>query len=113
MPIKAGPAARPSALTLVATPFRVPRTVTLEAELVKRMVQHGIAKTMQPSLAKRMRRTLGIRTGSGARDVNGVRKKTIGIAMADTLKHLNTPNRLTIGGKKRNCVIIPAIPLMV
>jgi hypothetical protein len=102
VPINAGPAARPRALTLVATPLRVPRTVTLEAEFVRRIVQHGMEKMIEPSLAKRMRRTLGIRNGSGTRAVKGVRKKMIGIDRADTLKHLNTPKRCTIGGKKRN-----------
>lgn len=80
---------------------------------MRRIVQHGMAKIIEPSLAKRMRRTLGIRKGSGARAMKGVRKKMIGIDRAATLKHLNTPKRCTIGGKKRNWMSIPAIPLIV
>lgn len=40
----AGPSARPTAPTLVAIPFRVPRIRRLLAELVRRMVEHGNAK---------------------------------------------------------------------
>lgn len=49
-PAKAGPAALPMADILVATPFKVPKTLKVAALFVNRMVEQGKAKMPQKPL---------------------------------------------------------------
>lgn len=112
-PMIAGPTARPIALTLVPTPFRVPRTLRLEAELVNRMVVQGNPNIDADSLPSMRRKTVMWRNEGGTRAVNGVRKYRTGKTRATVFKQLRTPYRFAAVGKTINCTNMPMMPMRV
>jgi hypothetical protein len=74
-PRDAGPTALATADTLVATPFRVPRTRRLGAELVKRIVTEGKEKMTAANLRNMRVKAANRRARSvGKRTVNGVKR---------------------------------------
>lgn len=73
VPAIAGPAARPTALILVATPFSVPKILKLTALFVNKIVVQGKAKIVAKHLISMMRNmTISWVSWFGISAVNGV-----------------------------------------
>lgn len=110
----AGPEALPTAETLVANPFKVPRIRRLKAEFVMRMVEQGKAKMT----ATHLKSIMAIITAcwvveSWISAVKGVIMYTNGKTMAQVLRQVRTPYLFATGGKIRNWTKQPNIPYKV
>jgi hypothetical protein len=104
LPPIAGPAARPIAETLVASPLRVPRTRKLPALLVSMMVDVGKANVPpRPRMTIKTTIATSLAVVVGSRDMNGVTKKTNGNIKKAIRRQRRTPRYRARGGKSRNC----------
>lgn len=92
LPPMAGPAARPTAETLVASPLIVPSTRRLLALFVNMIVDVGNAKVPPiPRMTSRMTMATSLVFCPGKSDTKGVTKKTNGKTMNEMRRQRRTP----------------------
>ena len=103
LPPPAGPDARPSAETLVATPFKVPRRRRLLALFVNMMVDVGKENVpANPRMTRSMMMAVSLAAVVGSREMKGVMKKMMGKMWKEIRRQRRTPRERAIGGKMTN-----------